>query len=826
MALKRVVLRVDLPDDRMKVKALKTIATFSGVDSIAVDIWNQKITVFGHVDPVDIVYKLRKLLFTTHIVSVVEEEKKKKKEEEEKKKKKEEEKKKKEEEEKIPMSPIAEEFTLEFLNCITNNFSEDRIIGRSRYGKIYKGVRDNGKCIAVLKLLHQKPILEGKFKNEIRKLTWVQHPNTVQLVGYCHHIERVSVKHEGEYVSARVEERALCLEYLQGPTLDEHLSNEPCGLHWHTCYMIIRGICKGLHYLHYGPQHPTIFHLDLKPANIFLDRYMMPKIGGFGLSSIFASLETNNIPEDMETSVYVPPEYINRHEISPKFDVFSLGVIIMQIMAGKESYSKCAYTSPEELIHFVHEFWAKRMPETIWGHTSGEVKACIEIALKCVKSDLVTRPTITEIVDKLDINKIYTVDQLYYRTREFTLNFLNGITNYFSEQNIVGHGGYGVVYKGVLDNGEEIAVKKFHPRTWIYEEQFKNELNNLTRAQHKNIVGLVGYCHHTEQIVTEYKGKIVSASVDQIALCLEYMQGGSLHKHLSDDEACKLDWETCYKIIKGICEGLQYLHNGFIYHLDLKPENILLDKDMMPKIGDFGLSRLFGSIQTHITQPDNVKGTLGYMPPEYINGQTISQKSDIFSLGVIIIQMMAGKNSYFDCVYTSPKEFVKLVHGNWLKRMRATTMPYHASEEVLSCIKIALRCVETDRKQRPTINEIINEFTHIGTAKSLPNAASQMGSEPSKRKGKEIVQHQPKKTKAQRAAEHTEIIVDATKDQSRGCERPIQIRDQPRRGQRHRGRSANLAEEQTQDQLAAGPRRSSRIRRAIHDATRQGPPRP
>ncbi|XP_066372437.1 uncharacterized protein [Miscanthus floridulus] len=732
MARMKIVLRVRVPDDRKKAKALKTISTFSGVNSVAVDTMDQtyhRITVVGEgIDTVAIVHKLRKLLFRTDIISV-----------EEVKDKKDEEKKKKDEEKKeaLPdqgrrMNPIVKEFTLENLNHMTNNFSEDRKIGRSRYGAIYKGVQDNGKCIAVMKLLHLKLMLKEEFKNEISELTWVQHPNTVQLVGYCHHTAQVSVEHKGEYVSARVAEGALCFEYLEGPTLDEHLSNEPCGLHWHTCYMIIMGICKGLQYLHslhYGPQRPTIYHLDLKPANILMDRYMMPKIEGFGLPRIFASLTTNNIAE--ETSVYLPPEYINRYEISPKYDVFNLGVIIIQIMAGKESYSKCADISPDEFIQLVHEFWAKRMPETIWGHTSCEVMACIKIALKCVKSDEVMRPTITEIVDKLDINKIYTAEQLDYQTRKFTLNFLKGITNNFSTQNIVGRGGYGVVYKGVLDNGEEIAVKKIILEVpWIYKEEFKNEINNLTRAQHKNIVPLVGYCQHTEEILVPYEGKHVYAIVDHRALCLEYLQGGSLDKHLADDEACKLDWDTCYKIIKGICEGLHYLHNGSdspIYHLDLKPQNILLDKYMIPKIGDFGLSRLFASRQTHKTQSD-VKGTLGYMPREYIIGQVISPRFDIFSLGVIIIQMMAGEKGYdFDCADTSPEEFVKRVHGNWLKRLHATTVSNHASQsqEVMACIKIALRCVEIDRVQRPTITEILSELANIGTDESLLKATSE-----------------------------------------------------------------------------------------------------
>jgi len=421
----------------------------------------------------------------------------------------------------------------------------------------------------------------------------------------------------------------------------------------------------------------------------------------------------------------MPPEFINKQQIAPKFDIFSLGVIIIQIMAGTESYSKCADTPPEEFVQLVHDLWEKRTPEISWRHTSREVRACIEIALKCVKSDRVMRPTMTEILDKL--KKIYIADcssiNQLYRTREFTLEFLERITNKFSEQNIVGRGAYGVIYKGVLDNGEEIAVKKLHQMLWIDNEQFKNELNNLMRVKHKNIIRLVGYCHNIAHILVEYKGELVSARVEQRALCLEYLQGGSLDNHISDD-ACRLDWDTCYKIIKGICEGLDYLHNGSdgrIYHLDLKPSNILLDKDMVPKIGDFGLSRLFDSIQTYMTQSQDVTGTRGYMPPEYINKQTISQKFDVFSLGVIIIQMMAGKEGYFDCVDTPPEEFIKLVHGNWRKRLlQSSTVSYHASQEVRTCIEMALRCVETDRAQRPTITQIVNELNNIGTAKSSP----------------------------------------------------------------------------------------------------------
>ncbi|CAL5051383.1 unnamed protein product [Urochloa decumbens] len=304
--------------------------------------------------------------------------------------------------------------------------------------------------------------------------------------------------------------------------------------------------------------------------------------------------------------------------------------------------------------------------------------------------------------------------------RDFTFHLLKEITNKFSEDHIIGYGGYGVVYKGVLDNGEEIAVKKLYNKHLGLEDdkQFTNECTNLMRLQHQNIVRLVGYCHEIAHKVVEYNGQYVYAEVKERALCFEYLQGGSLDKHVSD-ESCGLDWHTCYKIIKGICEGLHYLHNGSkdpIYHLDLKPANILLDENMVPKIGDFGLSRLFDSTQTCTTK--GIIGTLGYMPPEYINRYQITAKFDVFSLGVIIIQVMAGRDGYLKFENMSRPEFVDLVHGNWRKRLQLT-ISSRTSHEIKTCIKIALRCVELDRVKRPTIAEIVDEMNKIDNAKKL-----------------------------------------------------------------------------------------------------------
>ncbi|XP_037450532.1 cysteine-rich receptor-like protein kinase 6 [Triticum dicoccoides] len=305
-------------------------------------------------------------------------------------------------------------------------------------------------------------------------------------------------------------------------------------------------------------------------------------------------------------------------------------------------------------------------------------------------------------------------------TPAFPLTLLKDITNNFSEECVIGRGGSGVVYKGVFDNGEVIAVKKLNNQYDSSSEKigngealFHNELMNLIGVQHPNIVRLVGYCYEIQNIVTEYDGKRVLASVEERILCLEYLQGGSLKDHISD-ESCGLTWYSRYNIIKGICEGLKHLHTGSdnpIYHLDLKPENILLDRTMIPKIGDFGISRLpADSMQTCVTE--NISGTLGYMPPEYLFKKQISPKFDIFSLGVIMIHIIAGHEGNQNYPYMPSQEFIELVHENWRKQLQAT-VPRHTLEQVRTCTKLALRCVEFDREKRPDIREIIDELNKV-----------------------------------------------------------------------------------------------------------------
>ncbi|CAL4932720.1 unnamed protein product [Urochloa decumbens] len=301
---------------------------------------------------------------------------------------------------------------------------------------------------------------------------------------------------------------------------------------------------------------------------------------------------------------------------------------------------------------------------------------------------------------------------------DVSFQFLREITDGFSKERIIGEGAFGVVYKGVTKNGDDVAVKKLKLRDVNLDfKQFQNEFYNLTKLKHQNIVQILGYCYEIEKkpfVMPD--GREVLEDKTYTAFCFEYLHNGTLQKHLSD-EFCKLDWHKRFKIIKGTCDDLKYIHEDLqepIYHLDLKPDNILLDKDMVPKIADFGLSRILGNELTRITR--RPYGTPGYQPPEYIDKGEISGMFDIFSLGVIMIRIVSGPKGYADYQDMSSHEYLNQVRIDWRNRLQATCTGDSLEaycHQVETCTQIALDCVQKDSQKRPDILKIIEKLNEL-----------------------------------------------------------------------------------------------------------------
>ncbi|ONM58045.1 Cysteine-rich receptor-like protein kinase 10 [Zea mays] len=283
----------------------------------------------------------------------------------------------------------------------------------------------------------------------------------------------------------------------------------------------------------------------------------------------------------------------------------------------------------------------------------------------------------------------------------FDLLTLEEATEHFAEKNKLGKGGFGIVYKGILSDGQEIAVKKLLGRAGSGLDQLQNEVQVLAELQHKNLVGLQGFCSHHNDTLLVY----------------EYIKNGSLDTILFDDrEGNALNWEQQYNIIFGIAKGILYLHEDSsmrIIHRDLKANNILLDDNMEPKIADFGLARLLGEGHTH-TQTGRVVGTFGYMAPEYASHGSVSPKIDIFSFGVLILEIVTRRSNCSSDDH-STVNLLSDVWDHWKKgtmpQMLHRSLDEFARSQALRCIHIGLLCVQPEPDDRPDISAVVFMLT-------------------------------------------------------------------------------------------------------------------
>ncbi|KAK9085014.1 hypothetical protein Sjap_025425 [Stephania japonica] len=286
-----------------------------------------------------------------------------------------------------------------------------------------------------------------------------------------------------------------------------------------------------------------------------------------------------------------------------------------------------------------------------------------------------------------------------YELPIFDLDSVKAATENFSLANKLGTGGFGSVYKGKLFDGREIAVKRLSKNSVQGMNEFKTEVVLIARLQHRNLVQILGYCLEEEEQMLIY----------------EYVPNKSLDLLLFDrTRNTSLDWKMRSEIILGIARGVLYLHQDSrlrIIHRDLKASNILLDAEMNPKISDFGLARIFGSNQSQ-ANTNRVVGTYGYMAPEYAMDGLFSIKSDVFSFGVLLLEIISGKKNsgYY---YEDPS--MNLIKHAWelwkdsrpLELVDPSMGNSFLEQEVVKFIQVAILCVQENAKDRPTMSSVI-----------------------------------------------------------------------------------------------------------------------
>ncbi|XP_015697764.1 leucine-rich repeat receptor protein kinase HPCA1-like [Oryza brachyantha] len=286
--------------------------------------------------------------------------------------------------------------------------------------------------------------------------------------------------------------------------------------------------------------------------------------------------------------------------------------------------------------------------------------------------------------------------------RVFTFNELKKITNSFSDANDIGTGGYGKVYRGVLPNGQLIAVKRSEQGSLQGTLEFRTEIELLSRVHHKNLVSLVGYC------------------VDQgeQMLVYEYVPNGTLKDSLTGKSGVRLDWRRRLRVVLGAAKGIAYLHelaDPPIVHRDIKSSNILLDTNLHTKVSDFGLSKpLNQDARGQVTT--QVKGTMGYLDPEYYMTQQLTEKSDVYSFGVLLLEVITARKPLERGRYV-----VREVKGT-ADRSKDLCGLHELLDPMLGptslagfeqYVDLALRCVAEAGMDRPPMSEVVTEIEKI-----------------------------------------------------------------------------------------------------------------
>lgn len=287
-------------------------------------------------------------------------------------------------------------------------------------------------------------------------------------------------------------------------------------------------------------------------------------------------------------------------------------------------------------------------------------------------------------------------------------------TGGFCKDNVIGEGGYGVVYRGAMPDGSLIAIKNLFNNKGQAEQEFKVEVEAIGKVRHKNLVGLIGYC----------------AEGVQRMLIYEYVNNGNLEQWLHGNvgPSSPLTWDIRMKIAIGTAKGLAYLHEGLepkVVHRDIKASNILLDKMWNPKVSDFGLAKLLRSDASHVTT--RVMGTFGYVAPEYANSGRLNEGSDVYSFGVLLMEIISGRSPVD---YGRPTGEVNLV--DWFKMMVAN----RRGEEVLDprigiqpppralkrAFLVCLRCIDWNADKRPKMGQVV----HMLEAEDFPYRVEQL----------------------------------------------------------------------------------------------------
>ncbi|WCJ25423.1 Protein kinase superfamily protein [Euphorbia peplus] len=299
----------------------------------------------------------------------------------------------------------------------------------------------------------------------------------------------------------------------------------------------------------------------------------------------------------------------------------------------------------------------------------------------------------------------------------FTYGELVQATNGFSMKNLLGEGGFGCVYKGILVDGREVAVKQLKIGGSQGEREFQAEVEIISRVHHRHLVSLVGYC----------------SSQNQRLLVYEFVPNDTLHFHLHDEGRPVMDWETRVKVAAGAARGIAYLHEDChprIIHRDIKSSNILLDSNFEARVADFGLAKIALELDSNTHVSTRVMGTFGYMAPEYAQSGKLTEKSDVYSFGVMLLELITGRRPVDASQPMGDESLVEwarplLTEALDSEDFTALVDPRlenkYVAREMFRMIEAAAACVRHSASKRPRMSQVVRALDSLDESSDLSN---------------------------------------------------------------------------------------------------------
>ncbi|KAI3826034.1 hypothetical protein L1987_00076 [Smallanthus sonchifolius] len=603
------------------------------------------------------------------------------------------------------------------IEVATKKFT-DRYLGSGAYGKVYRAELElpieektkgeiSRKWITVaIKCIREDNQGKEGFNAEIELLTSCKHTNIVSLLGFCD---------EGPNM-------ILVYEHASNRSLDNYLgsTDSSTNLTWVQRIKIGIDIARGLNYLHTRVEYEQrIIHRDIKSGNILLGKNWVAKIADFGLSRFHhanqhESLYTKNVAGTKE---YLCPEYMKTGRLKKVIDIYSFGVVLFELLSGKPANDPIYVAEDANGIahvgrrHYeegtIHQMVDHKIMEEVdeltstlhKGPNQDSLKIYSEIAYRCVAITQDNRPTAKDILEELEkalSSQENNKDNLHMSFEEIKL-----ATQNFSCENLIGEGGFGKVFKGEVTRGNEnttIVAKRLDRSQGQGEHHFLMELEVLFDYKHENIIGLEGYCNENDEKIIVY----------------EHAPNRSLDRYLND---VRLTWTKRLKICIDIARGLAFLHGGaptkeMVIHRDIKSANILLNGDWKAKISDFGLSAITAINQEVVGK---LVGTIGYVDPQYEITGFFTEKSDIYSLGVVLFEILCGQllvPSTKDYDQEGVTRILKHIHEEGkLESIVFKDIKEQIAPESLSTFQVIVsQCLVDDRKKRPGAKVVLQQL--------------------------------------------------------------------------------------------------------------------